>query len=58
MRFVDIAVGTAFKYEGKEYIKTKDERISCCKLFNAVTNDPSKTKSFVVPAHEVEVLEK
>lgn len=55
-RFVDIAVGTKFKVENKEYTKIQDERISCCKLFNAVLSaDPTK-KHFIVPITEVEVV--
>jgi hypothetical protein len=54
-RFADIAVGTNFIHEGKQYVKIKDQRVTCCKVFNAtLPNDPNQ-KFFIVPITEVEV---
>jgi hypothetical protein len=54
-RFADLSVGTIFVLNGTEYVKIKDERISCCKLFNATLSTDSKQKHFIVPITEVEV---
>jgi len=55
-KFADIAIGTKFKTDNKEYIKIQDERISCCKLFNAVLATDSTKKHFIIPITEVEVV--
>jgi len=54
-RFADLQVGTVFVLNDTEYVKIKDERISCCKLFNATLSTDSNQKHFIVPVTEVEV---
>lgn len=55
-RFADLSIGTKFIYDNKECVKIKDERITCCKLFNAMPpNDPGQ-KFFIPPISEVEVI--
>lgn len=56
-RFVDIGVGTKFSFEGKEYIKIKDERITCCKVNNAVLATDTNNKTMIIPVSEVTVVE-
>jgi hypothetical protein len=55
-KFVDIAIGTKFKFDNKEYIKIKDQRVTCCKVFNATLPDDPNQKFFIVPISEVEVI--
>jgi len=50
-----LQVGTVFVLNDTEYVKIKDERISCCKLFNATLSTDSNQKHFIVPVTEVEV---
>lgn len=56
-QFVDIPVGTKFKFENQEYIKTADERITCCKVMNAHLASDPKQKTMIVPISEVEVIQ-
>ena len=56
-RFVDIAIGTKFSFEGNDYIKIKDERITCCKVNNAVLAADTNQKTMIVPVSEVTVVE-
>tara|TARA_B100002019_G_C20972321_1_gene451723 strand:+ start:270 stop:455 length:186 start_codon:yes stop_codon:yes gene_type:complete len=55
-KFKDISVGTVFKYEDKTLVKINDIRVTCCKVFNATLVDDANQKHFVVPIHEVEVV--
>ena len=48
-RFVDIAIGTKFSFEGNDYIKIKDERITCCKVNNAVLAADTNQKTMIIP---------
>lgn len=43
--FRDIGVGQRFIYNNIEYIRTQENRISCCKVTNAqaVTNSDNQT---------------
>lgn len=55
-RFVDIPVGTKFTHEGQTYVKTEDQRVSCCKVFNAVLASDVRQKTMIIPANDVEIV--
>jgi len=57
VRFVDIAVGTKFTFEEKEYVKIKDERITCCKVNNAALASDTNKKTMIIPVSDVNVIE-
>ena len=52
--FNTIAIGTNFVWHNVEYSKIADERISCCKVLNAVRLD-SGEKIMIAPIENVEV---
>ena len=54
-KFQDIQVGTAFVYNGIEYHKIPDERVSCCKINNACMVTDKSKKTHIIPITEVEV---
>ena len=56
-RFVDLAIGTKFTFEGNEYVKIKDERINCCNVNNAALTSDANQKRMIVPVTDVEVVE-
>ena len=56
-KFKDIAVGTVFIHENQEYVKINDIRVTCCKVHNCKLTTDAAVKGFVVPVHEVEVVE-
>ena len=42
MNFTDLKTGDRFSYNGTEYIKIDEVRISCCKLINCqAAQDPN-----------------
>ena len=51
---MDLSVGEKFCYQGINYEKIPDERISCCKVNNARQIDLPSTKIQVVPIAEVD----
>jgi hypothetical protein len=54
VQFKDLNVGDIFKYNNLEYVKIKEERISCCKYLNASLNSDKKNKIQVRPLTNVE----
>ena len=52
MQFHELVVGDKFIIENVEYTRINDERISCCKVLNAVRND-NQEKTQIVPITEV-----
>jgi len=56
-KFKDIAVGTIFMDGDNKLAKINDIRVTCCKVFNATKFDDPNQKHFIVPIHEVEVIE-
>ena len=56
-KFKDIAVGTIFIHEDRKLVKINDIRVTCCKVFNATKFDDPHQRHFIVPIHEVEVIE-
>lgn len=57
VKFMDLELGSRFKMNGIEYIKTPDERVSCCTCFNARVIDNADQKIQVLPLIEVEKIE-
>lgn len=53
-KFMDLAVGEQFSYQGINYEKIPDERISCCKVNNAKQLNHPATKIQVVPIAEID----
>ena len=54
-KMVDLKVGDKFMLNGQEHIRIADERISCCKVFNAQVIATGE-KIQVVPITEVEII--
>lgn len=56
-QFQNLSIGTKLTHNGIEYIKIEDERVSCCRVNNAVmTSDPSK-KTQINNLTEVEIID-
>lgn len=53
-KFMDLTVGDQFSYQGINYEKIPDERISCCKVNNAKQINQQSTKIQVIPIAEVD----
>jgi len=53
VKFMDLKVGDKFSYDGINYEKIPDERISCCRVNNArQLNDNTKVQ--ILPLSEVD----
>lgn len=52
--FKDLAVGEKFILNNENYTKVEDERISCCKVLNAVKENDNQ-KIMITPLTEVVV---
>jgi len=57
VKFMDLEVGSKFKMNGIEYVKTPEERVSCCTCFNACVTANSDQKIQVLPLIQVEKIE-
>lgn len=55
-QFKDVAVGESFKFNGLQYTKVQEERISCCRSINAVASENEANRTFIQPNAEVEEL--
>ena len=53
-QFKDIAVGESFVFNGIQYNKVTEQKISCCKAINAVASDNAANRVFVQPNIQVE----
>jgi len=53
-KFMDLSIGDKFKLNGINYVKTQEERISCCQVINASQEDLPSTRIQVTPITEVE----
>ena len=53
--FAEISIGTKFKFNGVEYTKIEDVRVSCCRVINSRKNDDG-SNHYINPTTEVEVL--
>lgn len=57
MKFHELGVGDNFTIDGVSYIRITDERISCCKVFNAQKIDTNE-KVQIIPITEVVLTSK
>ncbi len=53
--FKDVAQGSVFTSDGKNFVKTQEVRISCCKSVNACAADNSNDKVFIPADKMVQV---
>lgn len=53
--FQELSVGERFIFNGQEYIKTEDVRISCCRSVNAKAVTDSNNVVYVQPSTTVNV---
>jgi hypothetical protein len=56
MKFHELKVGDKFVLDNIEHERITDERVSCCKVLNAI-NKSTNEKIMVVPITEVNVVE-
>ncbi len=56
MKFHELKVGDKFLLDNTEYERINDERISCCKVLNAL-NKTTNEKVMIVPVTEVGLIE-
>lgn len=52
--FKDLNIGEKFSYNNEIYTKVEDERISCCKVLNAL-KEINNEKVMITPLQEVQV---
>lgn len=52
MKFHELAVGTNFSIDNEQYTRIVDERISCCKVYNAIKLSTNE-KVQIIPITEV-----
>lgn len=57
MKFHEVAVNEKFKYNNIIYLKTPEERVSCCKIKSNCQNIYTKEKNKLNPMDEVEKLQ-
>jgi hypothetical protein len=55
IQFKDVQQDQLFVWNGVEYKKTAEKRISCCRSINAVKSDDPKVRVQVTPITEVQV---
>lgn len=55
--FSEVAVGSTFTVNGKEYTKVDRVKISCCRFFNATLVSDPTNKIGIKPQDMVEVSE-
>jgi hypothetical protein len=55
LKFVDLKTGDRFLLNNKEHLRIDDERISCCKVFNAKIV-ATEEKVQIIPITEVELI--
>lgn len=52
--FKDLTVGEKFLYVNETYTKVEDDRVSCCKVLNAL-KETTNEKVMITPLQEVQV---
>ena len=52
--FKDLSIGEKFSYNNEIYTKVEEDRVSCCKVLNAV-KDTTNEKVMITPLQEVQV---
>lgn len=55
VQFKDVAVNKTFTFNGTEYKKIEEKRISCCKYINACSVADANNKVGIKPLTEVQV---
>jgi hypothetical protein len=55
--FKTLSVGQVFTYNGKQYTRVTDQKVSCCKTLNAAEVDNPDTKIMIKPLVSVEIEE-
>lgn len=55
VKFMDLNIGDKFTFNGIEYEKIPEERISCCHANNAKQLNDTNVKIQVIPIQEVVV---
>lgn len=56
MKFHELKVGDKFLIDHIEHERINDERISCCKVLNAL-NKSTNEKVMIIPITEVSIVE-
>jgi hypothetical protein len=51
----DVVIGEKFSSAGREYIKTQEYKVSCCKTINCEVIGDSNNKSYFSSEMDVEV---
>lgn len=54
-QFSELAIGSKFTLDNKQYTKTQPIKVSCCRSVNALETANSGNKIFVKPQQEVQV---
>jgi hypothetical protein len=52
--FKDLNIGEKFTLNNETYIKAEEERVSCCKVLNAL-KEATNEKVMITPLQEVQV---
>ena len=55
VQFKDLKVNDVFTLDGVEYKRTTDQKISCCKVLNAVNTANAEQKIQVKPLTTVQI---
>lgn len=55
--FNEVQVGAEFTYNGNQYTKLEQKKISCCKSINASLVSDANQKVFIKPQDTVEIAE-
>ncbi len=53
--FQDLKVGDRFLYNGQEFVKTEDIRVSCCRTINAKASNDNSNTTYIQPGTSVVV---
>lgn len=55
MKFSELNVGQKFKFNSIEYQKAEAQKVSCCKVLNAI-NVATQQKVMIKPIEDVELV--
>lgn len=53
--FQELGVGDRFLYNGQEFIKTEEIRVSCCRTINAKASNDHNSTAYIQPTATVVV---
>lgn len=48
-QFQELKVGERFLYNGQEFVKTEDVRVSCCRTINAKASNDNSNTTYIQP---------